>query len=74
MSSLPPKNVSPLWAPFNHRCTEQLVELIVEDLELPEVNVGLAAIAAAIPGLVCPIPFSSLTFPSLIRLYPELGA
>ncbi|KAJ7857225.1 hypothetical protein B0H13DRAFT_2357024 [Mycena leptocephala] len=47
----PSKNVSSLWAPFNHRCTEQLVELIVEDLELPEVNICLAVIAAAVPGL-----------------------
>ncbi|KAJ7829147.1 hypothetical protein B0H13DRAFT_2372746 [Mycena leptocephala] len=51
MSSLPPKNVSPLWAPFNHRCTEQLVEFIVEDVDPPEATVGLAAIAAAVPAL-----------------------
>ncbi|KAJ7826545.1 hypothetical protein B0H13DRAFT_2680677 [Mycena leptocephala] len=51
MSSLPSKNVSPLWAPFNHRCTEQLVELITEDLEPPAIDVGLAAIAAAVPAL-----------------------
>ncbi|KAJ7903982.1 hypothetical protein B0H13DRAFT_2334915 [Mycena leptocephala] len=52
MSSLPSKNVSPLWAPFNHRCTEQLVELITEDLESPAVDVGLAAIPLLFrPGL-----------------------
>ncbi|KAJ7847676.1 hypothetical protein B0H13DRAFT_2405594 [Mycena leptocephala] len=51
MFSLPSKNVSPLWTPFNHRCTEQLVELITDDLESPAVDVGLAAIAAAVPAL-----------------------
>ncbi|KAJ7823776.1 hypothetical protein B0H13DRAFT_2281030 [Mycena leptocephala] len=51
MSSLPSKNVSPLWAPFNHRCTEQLVEIITEDLAPPAIDVGLAAIAAAVPAL-----------------------
>ncbi|KAJ7899448.1 hypothetical protein B0H13DRAFT_2337089 [Mycena leptocephala] len=51
MSSLPPKNVSPLWAPFDHRCTEQLIELSVEDIDPPEANVGLAAIVAAVPTL-----------------------
>ncbi|KAJ7878709.1 hypothetical protein B0H13DRAFT_2346389 [Mycena leptocephala] len=51
MSSLPPKNVSPLWAPFNHRCTKQLVKLIIDETELPEADVGLAGIAAAVPAL-----------------------
>ncbi|KAJ7822776.1 hypothetical protein B0H13DRAFT_2376450 [Mycena leptocephala] len=49
MSSLPPKNVSPLWAPFNHRCTEQLVEFIVEDVDPPRQPLDLLRLPPPFP-------------------------
>jgi hypothetical protein len=50
--STPHKNVSPLWGPFNHRCAEDLVEILTDNNTFPDPAECRVAFAAAIPTLV----------------------